>query len=114
LATLYPNVSSSSKDDYNFFHSQIRIRVECAFEIHVLRWGIFRSAIPCNIIIVRTIALVSCLARLHKYCIDEVERTQELDKDTLLTDIEHMMNEPEGGVFRWLTIATTAFPPPKI
>ena len=39
-----------------------------------------RSAIPCNITIVRTIALISCLARLHNFC------------------IEHMMNGPEGYV----------------
>jgi hypothetical protein len=63
-----------------------------------LRWGILRSAIPCNITIVRTIALVSCLARLHNFCINEVERTKELDEDALPTDIEHMMNGPEGYV----------------
>ena len=73
-ATPFPNVSSGSKDDYIFFHSQVRIRVKCAFGILVSRWGILRSAIPCNITIVRTIALVSCLARLHNFCIDEIER----------------------------------------
>jgi len=59
-----------------------------------------RSAIPCNITIVRTIALVNCLARLHNFCINEVERTKdkELDEDVLPTDIEHMMNGPEGYV----------------
>ena len=57
-----------------------------------------RSAISCNITIVRTIALVSCLARLHNFCINEVERTKELDEDALLTDIEHMMNGPERYV----------------
>ena len=57
-----------------------------------------RSAISCNITIVRTIALVSCLTRLHNFCINEVKRTKELDKDALPTDIEHMMNGPEGYV----------------
>ena len=52
--------------------------------------------IPCNITLVRTIALVSCLARLHNFCIDEVKRTKEHNKDPLPTDIEHMMNGPEG------------------
>ena len=98
MATPFPNVSSGSKDDYIFFHSQVRIRVECAFGILVLRWGILRSAIPCNITIVRTIALVSCLARLHNFCINEAKRTKELDEDALPTDIEHMMNGPEGYV----------------
>ncbi len=30
-----------------------------------MRWGILKGAIPCNITIVKTVALVSCLARLH-------------------------------------------------
>ena len=81
----FPNVLSGSKDDYNFFHSHVRIRVECAFGILVSRWGILRSAIPCNITIVRIIALVSCLARLHNFCINEVKRTKELDEDALPT-----------------------------
>ena len=78
MATPFPNFSSGSEDDYIFFHSQVRIRVECAFGILVLRWGILRSAIQCNIIIVRSIALVSCLARLHNFCIDVSKRQWKL------------------------------------
>ena len=48
MATPYPNVSNDpgkkTKDDYNFYHSQLRIRVECAFGMLVQRWGILRSA----------------------------------------------------------------------
>ncbi len=33
MVTPFPNVSSGSKDDFNFFHSQLCIRVECAFGI---------------------------------------------------------------------------------
>ncbi len=74
MAMPFPNVSSGSKDDYNYFHSQVCILVECAFGQLVSRWGILRCAIPCNITIVTTIALVSCLARLHNICIDRIER----------------------------------------
>ncbi|KAG7339726.1 DDE superfamily endonuclease [Nitzschia inconspicua] len=38
----YQNVSSGSRDDYNFYHSQLRIRVECAFVIFTERWAILR------------------------------------------------------------------------
>lgn len=35
MATPYPNVSENpkqmSKDNYNFYHSQLHIQVECAF-----------------------------------------------------------------------------------
>ena len=70
LATPYPNVSSGYKDGYNFFHSQLRIRVECAFGMFVQRWGILRSAIPMGISIGKTTALVLALAKLHNFCIE--------------------------------------------
>jgi len=40
MATPYPNVKQGRKDAYNFYHSQLRICVECAFGMLVGRWGI--------------------------------------------------------------------------
>ena len=71
LATPYPNVSSGYKDAYNFFHSQLRIRVECAFGMFVTRWGILRSAIPKGITLRKTTAMVLALAKIHNYCIEQ-------------------------------------------
>jgi len=71
LATPYPNVSSGYKDAYNFFHSQLRIRVECAFGMFVQRWGILRSAFPRGITLTKTTATVLALAKLHNFCIDQ-------------------------------------------
>jgi len=34
----FPNVSSGEKDDFNFYHSQVRINIECAFGLLVNRW----------------------------------------------------------------------------
>jgi hypothetical protein len=73
IATPYPNVSGGYKDAYNFFHSQLRIRVECAFGMFVQRWGILRSAMPCGISIRRTISLVVALGKLHNFCIDHAD-----------------------------------------
>ncbi|KAG7342673.1 DDE superfamily endonuclease [Nitzschia inconspicua] len=73
LATPYPNVSSGHMDAYNYFHSQLRIRVECAFGMFVQRWGILRSAIPKGISIRKTTAMVLALAKLHNFCIDQVD-----------------------------------------
>ncbi len=98
MATPFPNVSSGSKNDYNYFHSQVCIQVECAFGQLVSRWRILRSAIPCNVTIVKTLALVSCLARLHNFCIDQVERSKERDEDILPLDLEHLMNGEVGYV----------------
>ena len=50
MATPFPNVARNedmkSKDNYNFYHSQLRIRVECAFGMLVQKWGILRMAMP--------------------------------------------------------------------
>jgi hypothetical protein len=101
MATPFPNVSSGSKDDYNFFQSQLRIRVECAFGQLVSRWGILRSAMPLNITIVRTVAMVNCLARLHNFCIDEADILDEevsRVEEQLPLDLENMINNPDGYV----------------
>ena len=43
MAAPFPNVSGDpaqkSKDDYNFYHSQLRIQVECAFGMIFQRWA---------------------------------------------------------------------------
>jgi DDE superfamily endonuclease len=70
MATPYPNTQGGSKDAYNFYHSQVRIRIECAFGMLTNRWGMLRSAIPLNVTIQKTSALVVALAKLHNYCID--------------------------------------------
>ncbi len=69
MVTPFPNVSSGSKDNFNFYHSQLRICVECAFGMLVFHWGILRAAIPLNISLSKTIALVHALAKLHNICI---------------------------------------------
>ena len=71
MATPFPNTSGGPKDNYNFYHSQLRIRIECAFGMLVQRWGILRMAMPIGISVKKTIALVNCLAKLHNFCINE-------------------------------------------
>ena len=66
MATPHTNVSGNkdhaSKDNYNFFHSQLRIRVECCFGILVQHWGILQTALHHSISISRIVGLVNCLA----------------------------------------------------
>lgn len=71
FATPYKNVSSGTKDDYNFYHSQLRIRIECTFGQLVSRWGILRRALPARMGIMKMTHLVKCLCQLHNYCINE-------------------------------------------
>lgn len=74
MAVPYRNVSLQTdkyKDAYNFYQSQVRINIECAFGILVHRWGILRKAIPCNIPVNKTMSLVMALCKLHNFCIGE-------------------------------------------
>ena len=70
MATPYKNVRGGSKDDYNFYHSQVRIRVECAFGMLVQRWGILRKALSTKITMKKVNCLCMCLCRLHNFCIN--------------------------------------------
>jgi DDE superfamily endonuclease len=71
MATPFKSVRSGTKDDYNFFHSQLRITIECAFGMLVNRWGILRRPLPAKFSLNRALLLVMTLCRLHNYCIDK-------------------------------------------
>ena len=59
---------SRLQDSYNFYLSQLRINIECAFGILVHRWGILRRPLSCNV--KKVGALTMALMRLHNYCIN--------------------------------------------
>ena len=71
MATPYTGAVSGCRDAYNFYHSQVRIRIECAFGMLTHQWAILRKAIPMGISLQRSVALVVALAKLHNFCIDE-------------------------------------------
>ena len=78
MATPYSNISGNeeyrTRDDCNFYHSQLCIWVECCFGMLVQRWVILQTALSHSIPLTRIVALVNTLARLHNYCIDEADR----------------------------------------
>ena len=71
MCTPWRNVSSGPKDAMNFFHSQVRINIECAFGILVHRWGMLRKPMPVNLTIGKISSLVLALCKLHNFCIDK-------------------------------------------
>jgi len=95
MVTPYPNVSRGGKDDYNFYHSQLCIHVECTFGMLVGHWGILRAAIPQNISISRSISLVHALAKLHTFCINETLEPEGIP-ETTINDDHYLMLQPEG------------------
>jgi hypothetical protein len=64
---------NSSKDDFNFFLSQLRIRIKQAFGLLVTKWRVFKK--PLEVRFWRTTLLIEACFRLHTYCIDERELT---------------------------------------
>ena len=73
MAVPYKGAQFGPKDAYNFYHSQLRINIECAFGMLVHRWGVLRKPIPVNISINKTTHLVRSLCILHNFCIDQKE-----------------------------------------
>jgi DDE superfamily endonuclease len=71
MATPYKAVKDGSKDAYNFFHSNCRINIECAFGMLVHRWGILCKPMSTLIPISKITSMVRCLCRLHNFCVDE-------------------------------------------
>ena len=76
METPYQGVPVEIRDLYNFYHSQLRIRVECTFGMFTMRWGILQSVIPVNVTVMSTVVLVLALAKLQNYCSIEVEGEQ--------------------------------------
>ena len=101
MATPFTNVSGdinrATEDNYNFYHSQLRIRVECAFGMIVQRWGILRMAISQNIGVKKVVALVIALAKLHNFCIDESNIPERIPQ-TYHRDRYNIMNADDGYV----------------
>jgi hypothetical protein len=95
MATPFPNPSGGARDNYNFFHSQVQITIECAFGKLVQRWGILQMAMPRGITIQRTIAMVFALAKLHNFCIDEVDGENAA---ILHRDEQHIITNEHGSV----------------
>jgi DDE superfamily endonuclease len=56
-------------DNFNFFASQLRIRVEMAFGIMQSKWGILQRPVGCTLR--NMLWMAQAIARLHNFCINE-------------------------------------------
>jgi hypothetical protein len=102
MATPFTNVAGdpnrAAEDNYNFYHSQLRIRVECAFGMLVQRWGLLRMAMPRNIGVSKVVALTVALAKLHNFCIGESNVRERLPPRMYHRDRYHIMNADGGYI----------------
>jgi hypothetical protein len=77
MATPYSGTKGGTRDAYNFYHSQLRINIECAFGRFVHRWAVFRAPMQQNVTLQKTSALVVACAKLHNFCIDETDTSMQ-------------------------------------
>jgi DDE superfamily endonuclease len=99
MATPFKGTQAGVNDAYNFYHSQLRINIECAFGMLVHRWGILRKPIPVNITVTKTTHLVRALCILHNFCIDGKEKNPEVsatDRFTGLTAGGFIEGDPQS------------------
>jgi hypothetical protein len=88
----FKGARNGAKDAFNYFHSSLRINVECAFGMLVHHFGMLRKPIPMNISVSKTTSLIMCLCKLHNFCIKESE--------SILTPlaVDEMNIAVEGGI----------------
>ena len=70
MAVPFQATSNGPKDSSNFYHSQVRINIECAFSILTNRWHLLKTLLSAKISISQINALISCLCKLHNFCIN--------------------------------------------
>ena len=103
MVTPYKNVRAGDKDNFNFYHSQLRINIECAFGQLVHRWPILRRPLSANFGVKKQIALVHALCSLHNYC--KNQRHNNDDNMIEWDDIVFPIPDGNGGMI--LPPATT-------
>jgi hypothetical protein len=61
--------TTARNDDFNYYASQLRIRIEMAFGLMVKKWGILTR--PLTVKVRNIKRLICAIARLHNFCINE-------------------------------------------
>ena len=82
----FPKTSSDPRDAYNYFQSQVQINIECAFGVLTTWWCLLKSPLSAKILINRINALISCLCKIHNFCIDNgnAKPPQHYEHDALM------------------------------
>lgn len=99
MVTPYKNVRAGPKDNFNFYHSQLRITIECAFGMLVHRWAILRRPLASRMGVKEQIALTVAACRLHNFCIDTSENaTSNISEVEDVDELTTVRTTNAGGV----------------
>jgi DDE superfamily endonuclease len=96
LLTPFPGTQrhEPGNDTYNFFLSQVRIRIEMTFGIFMSKWGLFKR--PLQMRLKNVGRLFMCATRLHNFCINEEfhDGDSVSDDDSADVNFTPVMNNP--------------------
>ena len=96
MVTPYKNVRAGEKDNFNFFHSQLRINIKCAFGQLVHRWPILHCPLSANFGVKKQITLVHVLCSLHNF-----SKNQQYKNDNSMIqweDVCFLIPDGNGGM----------------
>jgi hypothetical protein len=85
------------RDDYNFFQSQLRIRIEMAFGMLTQRWGVLRKPLAASLGIQKQLRIAEACCRLHNFCLKKDEGGN-VEPVVPLTDHDELNIQSEGGL----------------
>ena len=93
---------STNKDAYNYFLSQLRIRIEMTFGLLTNKWRILRTSLSFRM--KKSVAILSACARLHNFCLlmDDDKKKELANGMEFLTSLElvdPMPNAPLGWAY---------------
>lgn len=82
-------------DNFNFYASQLCIRVEMAFGMMTRKWGVLQR--PCTVNLSNATKMVQAIARLHNYVIAErlLECGTEQEEGPRRGQISYLVSVPE-------------------
>lgn len=99
MVTPYKNVRAGPKDDFNFYHSQLRVTVERAFGMLVWRWAILRHPMASRMGVQKQVALTMALCSLHNYCTKSTFDIDDEDVDNpMFNEDSPVVIDAETGV----------------
>ena len=88
------------EDAFNFFLSQLRIRIEMAFGLLTNKWRVLHA--PLQTLLTHSSQVLMACAYLHNFCIDKDNKGFVLDNRDVQTSIQAMEivhNSPLGWPF---------------
>ena len=88
-------------DNFNFYASQLRIRIEMAFGLMVKKWGILQKPLTNKIGNLKY--MVHAIGRLHNFCINERLQNRHTDavfrpRDVDLTPYEQALRDTAANI----------------